>query len=71
MEAISESISISTHDYARLIELETRVDVLIDILKEKNCISKKDIYLVLGYPKEFHKLKATEELERLKERVKE
>lgn len=50
-------VSIPLCRYEELIDIETRVQVLIDRLDQKENIQEEDIYLAFGYTKKHNTIK--------------
>ena len=47
--------------YEELIDIETRVDVLVDKLDQGETVSEEDIYLIFGYVKKYKAVKDEKE----------
>ena len=56
MDEVSK-VSVPLCRYEELLEIETRVQVLIEELEQKEYLSEEDIYLVLGYVKKYKGIK--------------
>ena len=54
-------ISIPICRYEELIDIETRVQVLIDRLDQKENIQEEDVHLAFGYIKEYKSVKEEKE----------
>ena len=54
-------VSIPLCRYEELIDIETRVEILIGKLDQKEPVGEKDIYLLFGYTKKYQTLKAEAE----------
>lgn len=52
-----DRVSIPLCRYEELIDIETRVQVLIDRLDQKESICEEDIYLAFGYVKKYNAIK--------------
>lgn len=50
--------------YEELLDIETRVNILIDRLDHKDSIYDKDIYLIFGYTRKYDAIVKEEEEER-------
>ena len=56
-----DRVSIPLCRYEELIDIETRVQVLIDRLDQKENIQEEDIYLAFGYDKKYKSVKEEKE----------
>ena len=56
-----DRVSIPLCRYEKLIDIETRVQVLIDRLDQKESICEEDIYLAFGYGKKYKSVKEEKE----------
>lgn len=54
-------ISIPICRYKELIDIETRVNVLVDKLDQGETVAEEDIYLILGYVKKYKAVKDEKE----------
>ena len=54
-------ISIPLCRYEELIDIETRVNVLVDKLDQGETVAEEDIYLILGYVKKYKAVKDEKE----------
>ena len=54
-------ISIPICRYEELIDIETRVNVLVDKLDQGETVAEEDIYLILGYVKKYKAVKDEKE----------
>ena len=52
-----DRVSIPLCRYEKLLDIETRVQVLIDRLDQKESICEEDIYLAFGYVKKYNAIK--------------
>ena len=52
-----DRVSIPLCRYGELLDIETRVQVLIDRLDQKERICEEDIYLAFGYVKKYNAIK--------------
>lgn len=57
-------VSVPLCRYEELIDIETRVNILIDKLDHEKSVYDKDIYLIFGYTKKYDALVKKEEEER-------
>lgn len=56
-----DRVSISLCRYEELIEIETRAQMLIDRLDQKENIQEEDIYLAFGYDNKYKSVKEEKE----------
>ena len=56
-----DRVSITLCRYENLIDIETRVQVLIERLNQKENIQEEDIYLAFGYDKKYKSVKEEKE----------
>ena len=54
-------VSIPLCRYKELIDIETRVQVLVDKLEQGETVAEEDIYLILGYVKKYKAVKDEKE----------
>ena len=54
-------VSITLCRYEELIDIETRVQILIERLDQKENIQEEDIYLAFGYVKKYNAVKEEKE----------
>lgn len=58
-----DRVSIPLYRYEELLDIETRVQVLIDRLDQKENIQEEDIYLVFGYDQKYKSIKKNKQKE--------
>lgn len=56
-----DRVSITLCRYEELIDIETRVRILIDRLDQKENIQEEDVYLAFGYVKKYKSVKEEKE----------
>lgn len=54
-------VSIPLCRYEELLDIETRVNVLVDKLDQGETVAEEDIYLILGYVKKYKAVKDEKE----------
>lgn len=54
-------VVISTERYEQLLDTETRVNVLVDRLRNETAISTKDVFLTLGYVSDYERIDKEDE----------
>lgn len=57
------TIPIEQSRYEELLDIETRVNVFVDHMRNNGCVSMETAYRILGYKKEADELKAKFEKE--------
>ena len=58
------TITINQDRYERLLDTETRVDVLLDVIRGENFITIKDIFRILGYTEDARRIEEKEREEK-------
>lgn len=53
-------IKITQGRFEQLLDLETRVDVLVDVMRAEKYIALKDIFRILGYSTDVHRIEEEE-----------
>ena len=53
-------VTVSLERYEQLIDLEARVDVLIDRMRNEEMLMLRDMFLTLGLTKDYRRLKEQE-----------
>lgn len=54
---VEDRVSIPIFRYEELIDMETRVQILIERLDQKESMYEEDIYLAFGYVKKYNTIK--------------
>lgn len=54
------TVTVSLERYEQLIDLEARVDVLIDRMRNEEMLMLRDMFLTLGLTKDYRELKERE-----------
>lgn len=54
---LEDRVSIPICRYEELIDIETRVQILVEKLDQKEYVSDEEVYLILGYAKKYKILK--------------
>lgn len=54
---VEDRVSIPICRYEELINIETRVNILVDKLDQKEHVSEEEIYLIFGYVKKYKSIK--------------
>lgn len=63
---MGDRVNILVCRFEKLIDIETRVQILVDKLDQREFISEEEIYLILGYVNKYKILKEENEKKRKK-----
>lgn len=58
------TVTINQDRYEQLLDTETRVDVLLDVIRGENFITIKDIFRILGCTKDVRRIEEKEREEK-------
>ena len=58
---VEDRVSIPICRYEELINIETRVQILVEKLDQGETVAEEDIYLILGYVKKYKNVKDEKE----------